>query len=232
VWDDLLDASGTFLFPAGDRDAGLTLSYYLRLGGQLYNAEGRPTLDAALVASVLEFYATAQASDLLPTRAADLTSTNETWQEWLDGQSNSAVVPLSLALENYNPDSMTASLIPTQSEPGFSLSKTWSWAVVATDPDRQSLVLELIDWLSQPEFLGPWTRALNLLPPDSNALDQWPTGPQTDLARQIAQAAEPYPGPEELATFGPALYSAVQAVITSDLPPATAVVEALQLLTP
>jgi ABC-type glycerol-3-phosphate transport system substrate-binding protein len=127
---------------------------------------------------------------------------------------------------------MTASLIPTQSEPAFTLSSTWTWAVVTTDPDRQSLVLELIDWLNQPEFVGPWTRALNLIPPDSNALDQWPDDSQTELVEQIALASVPYPGPEELATFGPALFSAVQAVIASDLPPATAVEEALQLLTP
>lgn len=232
AWDDLLNANATFLFPAGDRDAGLTLSYYVRLGGELYNQDGRPTLDAATVATVLEFYATAQAADLLPVRAAELASTNDTWQDWFDGQSNSAVVPLSLALENYNPETVTASLIPAQSDSGFSLSKTWTWAVAATDPDHQSLVLELIDWLSQPEFLGPWTRALNLIPPDPFALDQWPADPQTVLIEQIAQAAFPYPNPEELATFGPALYSAVQAVITSDLPPETAVEEALQLLTP
>jgi ABC-type glycerol-3-phosphate transport system substrate-binding protein len=232
VWNDLLNTSSTFLFPAGDREAGLTLSYYIRLGGELYNEEGRPTLDASLVASVLELYALAQASALLPAAAAELTSTAETWQDWIDGQADAAVVPLSLALENYNPDSMTASLIPSQSEPGFSLSKTWTWAIATTDPDRQRLALELIDWLSEPEFLGPWTQALHLLPPDSMSLDQWSSGTQKDLVEQIALAAVAYPGPEELATFGPVLYSAVQAVIASDLPPSTAVEEALQLLTP
>lgn len=232
VWDNLLNTNSTFLFPAGDREAGLTLAYYLRLGGELYNEDGLPTLDAALVASVLEFYANAQASNLLPPLAAELTTANETWQEWIDGQADAAIVPLSLALENYNPANMTTTLIPAQTEPGISLSKTWAWAIVTTDPDRQRLVLELIDWLNQPEFLGSWTRALNLIPPDSNSMDQWPSGLQKDLVEQIALAAEPYPGPEELATFGPALYSAVQAVIASDLPPATAVEEALQLLAP
>jgi hypothetical protein len=232
VWDDLLNANTRFLFPAGDQESGLTLSYYLRLGGELYNAEGSPALDGALVASVLEFYATAQASNVLPPRTAEMVSTSETWQDWLDGQVGSAIVPLTLALENFNPDSMTASLIPAQSEPGFSLSRTWTWSMVTTDPVRQSVLLELIDWLTQPEFLGPWSEALNLIPPDPGSLDLWSSGSQKDLVNQIALAAESYPGPEELATFGPALYSAVQAVIASDLPPATAVEEALQLLTP
>lgn len=189
-------------------------------------------LDGSLVASVLEFYATAQSSNLLPATTAEMVSTNEAWQEWLDGQADSAIVPLSLALENYNPETMTAAPIPSQSTPGFSLSRTWCWAIVSTDPARQELTLELIDWLSQPEFLGQWTYALRLMPPDPAALDAWPAGPRKALVEQIASTAVPYPGQEELATFGPALYSAVQAVIASDLPPASAAEEAIQLLTP
>jgi ABC-type glycerol-3-phosphate transport system substrate-binding protein len=145
-------------------------------------------------------------------------------------QASSAVAPLSFFLAETNFERFNAISLPTLASPGICLTDTWSWGIVTQDPIRQNLAAELIRWLTLPEFLGPWTHAMGLLPPTAAALELWPDGTETSLVSRLVTVARPRPSAETLATFGPPIHQAVQTVLLNATPPSSAALEALNEL--
>ena len=230
TWSDILTMPAPFLFPAGDESAAFTISQYLALDGPLYDESGLPTLDPAILAEVLAFYSSAYTSEVLPLSARQYVSAADTWAALRAEEAASAVTPLSNFLANGGPDDIGAVPLPTRSEPGVCPTKTWSWAIVTRDPTRQDLAGQLLTWLTQPEFLGPWTYALGMLPPTTSALAQWPAGAQSALAYNLVAVAQPRPSAEVLATFGPPLHAAVEAMFGDIVTPSSAALDAVQAL--
>ena len=230
TWSDLLTMPAPFIFPAGDESAAFTISQYLALDGPLYDEDGLPIPDPAILAEVLAFYSSAYTSKVIPSSARQYVSAAETWNALQAEEAASAVAPLSDFLANGGSDAIAAAPLPTRSEPGICPTKTWSWAIVTQDPDRQDLAGQLITWLSQPEFLGPWTYALGMLPPTTSALAQWPTGAHSSLAYNLVSIAQPQPSAEVLATFGPPFHTAIEAVLDGSVTPSSAALDAVQVI--
>jgi multiple sugar transport system substrate-binding protein len=230
TWSDILAGPSPFLFPAGDPDATFTLIQYLALEGPLFDESGRPSLDPATLTDVLAFYGTAHASNILALSASQYTSANETWSAFLAEKAFSVVAPLSTLLKEGEFESTSAIPLPTRIEPGTSFTETWSWAVVAQDPARQEIASRLLQWLILPEFLGPWTYSLGLLPPTASALALWPEGPESALASSLVTLALPSPSAEILATFGPPLRTATLSVLQYGATPSSAALTAAKAL--
>jgi ABC-type glycerol-3-phosphate transport system substrate-binding protein len=110
--------------------------------------------------------------------------------------------------------------------------QAWSWALVTPDPLRQALAIELIEWLSEPEFLGPWSRELGLLPTNAEALATWPDDSPTAMANRLVSSARARPSEETFATLGPPLAEALRAVIERGISPLTAARLAAESLEP
>jgi len=229
-WSDLLTSSATFIFPAGDPNAAFTLFQYMALDGPLYDGNGMPTLDPVLLNDLLTFYHSAHVSGVLPTSIFQHLSPTDTWDSMKSDQVSSAVAPLSSIMAEGNPETITAVPLPARTQPGISPTETWSWAIVTPDPVRQSLASELITWLTQPDFLGPWTYALGMLPPTTSSLALWPEGAEAALVSSLVTVTQPRPTAEELATFGPILHMAVEAVVLGGVTPTEAARNALEEL--
>jgi ABC-type glycerol-3-phosphate transport system substrate-binding protein len=116
--------------------------------------------------------------------------------------------------------------LPTRDGAGVALARTWSWSLVTNDPDVQAIAVDLVEWLSEPAFLGPWTYALGSLPPNAAALKMWPAGPATALVNQLVHVARPMPSRQIAEVVGPALHKAVDAVLSGALTPQTAALQA------
>ncbi|NIS81823.1 MAG: extracellular solute-binding protein [Anaerolineales bacterium] len=230
TWSDVLNGPAPFLFPAGDPDAIFTLAQYLALDGSLFDDTGRPTLDPTILADVLTFYGSAFSSGVLPPSALRHETADETWPVLLAEGATSAVSPLSVYLAESDSRSLSAVPLPTRSDPGVGFAETWSWAIVARDPSRQELASRLIEWLSEPEFLGSWTYALGMLPATAPALAQWPEGPEVALASSLVTIVQPAPSAEVRVTFGPPLLGAVEAIIGGGATPSSAALTASQAL--
>ena len=229
-WSDILAQPSTFLFPAGDPAATFTLAQYLALGGQMTNESGRPMLDPATLVEVLSFYGSAYHANTLPLSSLQYLTIKETWDAYHAQQVSSAIAPLSTFLNEGNFNTTSATAIPTRNDHGTSFSETWSLAIVARDPARQQLAAELLAWLTQPEFLGDWTYELKLLPPTAAALVRWPEGPESALVSSLVTLAIPKPSAEVMATFGPPLRTAVEAILVDGATPSTAALSAAQML--
>ncbi len=225
-WADLLVGPPPFLFPAGDPTSAFTIAQYLSLDGPLLDGSGRPTLDPSILGDILEFYASARAAGVLPLSARQHDRASGTWAVLREGRATAAVAPLSVYLDEHDPSVDSAIPLPTRDGYGTCFASTWSWAIVTQDAERQALVGQLLTWLTAPEFLGPWTRALSLLPPRVSALALWPRDADTALASRLVTIAQPAPSAEILATFGPPLQHAVEAVLSAELTPEAAALAA------
>ena len=233
AWADVLGGPSPFLFPAADPNASFTLAQYLALGGQLLDAAGQPTLDTGLLGEVLSFYASARNATVIPLSARQYASAADTWRVLLAGRARAALTPFSTFLTEPNRAALSAIPLPTRDGAGVCFVNTWSWALVTSDPERQEVAAELLSWLTEPEFLGPWTYALGFLPPTTSALSLWPPGEDVALASQLVTSALPQPSMEFLATFGPPFQEAALAVLEGSLTPdAAASAASLAVRTP
>ncbi len=231
TWSDVLAGPDAFLFPANDTAARFSLAQYLALGGTLVDDAGDPAIDPIVLTEVLTFYNTAWSSGILSPTALQYASADETWEALVSERATSAVAPLREFLLGSDLRTYSAVPLPTQTEPGAGFATTWSLAIVNNDPERQELAAQMIDWLTEPEFLGPWTHALGMLPPTTLALSQWPEGPETSLASSLVTIVQPELPAETLALFGPAIHEAITAVIRDGVKPSNAAVSAAQSIT-
>ncbi len=224
-WSDVLGSPAPFLFPAADPRAAFTLAQYLALDGQLEQLEGSPTIDPAALEEVLKFYGSAYNAGTLPLISRQYQSSAQTWGAFEEGRVTSAVAPLDGWMTKSS-EAAAAGALPTRGGSGIALTTTWSWAVVTRDAERQAMVVDLVEWLSEPSFLGSWTHALGMLPPNATALEAWPEGEATVLANQLVLIARPMPSGKVIAAVGPAVSKAVDAVLSGELAPQAAALRA------
>lgn len=230
TWADILAGSSPFLFPAGDPNAFFTLAQYLALDGPLSDDIGKPTLDPAPLADILTFYGSAHASGILPASTRQYMTSTETWNALLAERATSAVAPLSAYLKESDFQTFSAAPLPTRNVSGIGFAHTWSWAVVTKEPARQESAVELLDWLMQPEFLGPWTSAMGMLPSTALALAEWPEGQRTALVSDLVTLVRPAPAPDVIIAFGPPLQQAVYDVVGGGTTPSAAALTASQAI--
>lgn len=228
-WSRIENGRDDFLFPAGDPQATTTLAFYLALGGSLHDENGRPSIEPEILEQVLSFYTATQARGLLPPAVRQYSSAQESWQAFAQGSAGSAVATYQAAVLARSED-FGAIPLPSRNGQGVSVFSTWSWAMATDDPDRQALAIQLINWLSEPQFLGAWTAEMGLIPARSDALDAWESGPAATLASLLIPVALPQPSEEILTVFGPPLKEAVTAVLNSGLTPAVAANQAAEAI--
>jgi len=230
-WSDILDGSAYFYFPAGDPQANFTVNQYLALGAAITDNLGHPMLEVEPLTEIFTFYENLHNAGMLPLVSRNYTTAAETWSLLNNGQAASALAPLSTFFGQYSPILTSAAPLPARASAGSIYVETWSWAIVPHDSAREALATELLQWLSDPEFLGPWTNALNMLPPNAATLATWPDGSKASIASRLVTIARIKPDDEILDALGPPLYDAVGQVLLNLASPeeaAAAVIEILQ----
>lgn len=230
TWADLLTANAAFLVPLGDPSATFTLGQYLAAGGTLHEGEGAPALDQLVLQEVLSFYAAARAGGLLPLTARQHEDSQTTGEALFSGRIDAAVVPFSRFAASSQDVVHPVGPWPTADGLGVCFLRTWVWAVTERASAADPLAIDLARWLADPEFSGPWTRALGLIPAGTSALTSWPADDLASLAGLLLNRCSPQPSPEDLALFGPVLRQAVEAALTGALSPEAAAARAVDTL--
>jgi ABC-type glycerol-3-phosphate transport system substrate-binding protein len=220
--ETLLAEGHTFQFPAGDPLAQFTLAQYLALSGTLTNSEGKAFIDVESLTEVLSFYQTAIEANVIPLTVRQWTDTTQVWSEIKANRTASAVVPLSLFLQEHDPERLNGAPLPTSTDTGIALAHTWAWGLVTKGSQSDQLKIELLNHLMDPSFLGPWTEALGVLPPNGAALAAWNEGPDSALVSSLVTVARPLPPRSVRTTISAALLEAVEAVLTGTLEPSAA----------
>jgi ABC-type glycerol-3-phosphate transport system substrate-binding protein len=207
----------TYVFPAaatgGVNDD--TLLGYLAAGGSLTNAEGTPFIDVTALANVLTFYEEAREGGVLDASVLQYETTSETWEAFRQGEAGLAAVSSMpyLAARDQVPDAGLASVPTIDGEP-LTLVTGWSWALVASDPERSAAASTLLAWLMEPVNQGTYAQSVGYLPSQSAALAVWgDDDPYVSFANSLLDTARLPPGPVIDSTVGAAMQTAVEDVL-------------------
>lgn len=229
-WTSLINAAHLFAFPADDPQAVFTLAQYQSLHEAMSQPSGQPGLDTSALATVLDFYGSADRTGYLPPSAAQMALFDDSWAALNNRRVDAAAAMLSTFLSSTNRSNLSFIPLPTQGGKGISYAYTWSWAIASETPARQDLAKLAIAFFTEPSFIGPWTEALGLMPSTSSALQSWSSVGDRAIVTRLAIAAQPAPGAEMLGTFGPPLHTAVEAVLTDNVGAGEAASQAAQAI--
>jgi ABC-type glycerol-3-phosphate transport system substrate-binding protein len=233
-WTQVVSAPASFLFPADGRDRQVndaTLIQYLAAGGKLTDADSSPWLDQEVMVNVLSFYSDCIGTAVIsPTIVLDATDPDQTWERFQSGEGGMAVVRAGRYWLEAD-ETVAFTSIPTQAGQPFSVARGWAIAMVTDDPARQGLAMLLLDWLIAPDHNGQWTQAAGYLPGTRNALRVWSIS-EADRAvlRDMMEAAVPPPRPDVMATVGPAMQEALEAMLRRRATPEEAAAAAVEIL--
>ncbi len=233
-WEALLTGDLPLRWAAGDSQALLVLGLYQAAGGPLRDAEGRPTLDATVLASVLEaFYRMALrgqiTSDLL-----EITDDAALWRAYGSGEGGVLLTDVTLPLRAPSP--WRTALVPGPRGEAWSWAWGYLWAVPTLPSSRQPRAARLLRALAAPEFLGlidvepgldrRCFQAIVDLPPHPDAVTAWDPNRWAERVRLFVATAQRLPTQDVLLTLGPPVQQALAQVLRGALDPQSAAAQA------
>ena len=221
-WADLLESTETVLFPLGDQTSKFTLIQYISIGGELINETGSPTMDTALLTDLFMFYLLANETGQLPLYALQLQEAEDTWLAITQGNTNAAVIPVEVLQEALTGNAYLVAPWPTHDGSGVTPTRTLSWAVVAKDDQQRDHASQVLQWLSEPSFLSQISQSLGMMPVTPTALQEWSDPETSAILGRLIRVAVPEPSAEEITTFGPLLWNAVEDVLNKRSTPQSA----------
>jgi multiple sugar transport system substrate-binding protein len=233
-WPGVLSNPGPYIFPAGGQ-AGLVNDDFLiqYLAVRPWSANGNPDdtfLEADSLTAVLQYYQDGVSRGVFPTDILNYHTTGDCWRDYLAGEATLTHVSAHdyLADRDQLPSAAMAP-IPAINGAGAPISRGWALALIASDPARQSLAVELMTQLMSPQTNADWNKAAGYLPTRQDALAQWDEEDSyTRFASQQLQTAQPRPRLENYTQVAAALQEAVEAVITGAATPEEAAAQAIE----
>ena len=189
---DLPDS--TLLFPASGIDGVMMWQQlYLAYGGQLFTEARQATLQAEPLRLSLAQLEQARQQGFIVSQSSNVTNIAEAWQIFVGGGSTIVQTSAGQFLqERSNEARYGVAPIPGVDGPLPPLVHSWAWAVTTNDPAQRMLAIELIEFLTQPDNLGTWSQAANILPARTDALAVWPADdPYTQFLGQELEQAQP-----------------------------------------
>jgi multiple sugar transport system substrate-binding protein len=220
-WSAALKSTGPLAFAAADPQALLTLTLYQAAGGPVQDDQGRPILDAKVLAEVLTFYQEAAKNGLLPEWTAQLQTDDQVWESLKQKRANQAATWASHYLTEPMTDTTQAPL-PTQSGTPFTLATGWMWALASPQPERQELSAQLAEFLTDRDFLTRWTEAAGVLPVRPSSLQTSPGSVSKLLQSRILLSARSFPPADIMSSLGPVLQQATLQVLKGESNPQAA----------
>jgi multiple sugar transport system substrate-binding protein len=231
-WSSLASLGIPVAFPAADPQGLLTLALYQSAGGQIRDSQGRPTLQAEILAKVLSLYSEGLAKATFPAGNALLSDDAQIWQAYHDQKENLAFTWISHYLTELPPDTSFVTLPPADKN-NQTLATGWLWALSNPTPEKKALTARLAEYLVQGDFLARWTAAAGYLPPRPTALASWSNQSLQAQLSQVALSAGAEPSTDILSSLGPVFRdAAVQVVKGQGDPVQTAQAAAQRMQTP
>jgi ABC-type glycerol-3-phosphate transport system substrate-binding protein len=218
-WVRLMDTRIAFGFAAADSQARFTLLQLLSLAGDEGSDEFE--LSEASLIEVFDFLATGQARGVFPFWLTQYQSNEQTWQAFTEGRLPMVSTWTSQLFTNRQSE-ISGAPIPTQNGQPFTLVRGWAFAITTADAERAKLAVELVEFLTTPEFMAQYCAVAGLLPPRPSSLAAWTPDANQALASQIVTGAVPLPDQDTLERWGAALTPAVVALLKQEATPAEA----------
>ncbi len=236
-WPEVLSNPGIYTFPAGGQDGLVnddTMIQYLAVRSWPTDDESdEPFLDEDSLAAVLQYYQDGSAREIFPAEILDYHSTDESWSDFLAGQSAITHVSAHRYLMEHGGSQITAAeAIPTISGPAAALSRGWALALVTTDPFRQPAAVEFMTQLMAPETNAALNEAAGYLPTSQTAItyrnSSDPEDRYTPFIHQQLLMARRRPRLPNYAQVAAVLQVAVESVLDGTATPQEAAAQAIE----
>jgi multiple sugar transport system substrate-binding protein len=229
-WATVLTSNSPLIFPASDPNALFTITMYQADQGSVRDEQGRPVLDAAVLADVLTFYSGALGVGVIPDRLAQYQSDQQVWEEFSEHRANLVVAWSSSYLSNPMIEAGIAP-IPTPDGTPFTLATGWVWALVGRHDEQYELAVELAEFLADSQFLADWTVETGYMPVRSSALEGWSDESFRVVLDQIASSARSIPSSDILTGIDTPIQQAVVQVLKGQNDPVSAAQAAAAIFT-
>ena len=229
TWEDTLNLNESLAFPAASPLSLTTVALYRAVGGEVEDAQRRPTLQPEKLAEVFDLYRSGAVRGLFPVWLTSYETDAQVWQVYKDGTVNACLTWTSFYMDSHLPDSLIAPLPRLGSSPS-TLATGWAWAVADPLPERRQLSARLVEWLSEANFLAQWSEAAGVLPTRPKAVEGWQDQSLKAILEQVARAAHARPSNDLLNSLGPVLEEAGVKVIRLKSEPGQAAAQAAERL--
>jgi hypothetical protein len=151
----------------------------------------------------------------------------QAWQAFREGRAHLLVTWSSSYLQELPADAVAVPLTGMQGT-AYTLANGWLWAVSDPFPERRELSEKLAVFLSQSDFMSPWSEASALLPTRPSALAAWNNQSLAAMLNQVALSAQLRPDNVVLTSIGPALHDTGLDVLKQKISPQDAANQAAE----
>ena len=210
-WDSILLSEGHLMFAGSDPQAQIGLALYVSAGGDLQDAQGKPTLDQEILGRVLELFSKATVADIFPDAALNIASEAQAMQEYRARRTDMVIAHYSQYRSTQ--DGLMQPLMGLDVE-HLTFATGWVWALPNQPPATQQITLELAESLMADDFLPRWVGESGYLPTSPSSL----TGSDQEFVTPVIQAAQLAPANEVFLALGPLMQEAIARVLHGEQP--------------
>jgi ABC-type glycerol-3-phosphate transport system substrate-binding protein len=195
-WADFatLDRAQMILPANGLAGANLVLQLYRGANGSLTDGETAFEFQPPPLADAVNGIQRGVVDGFLLAESADITTESDAWNHFQSG--NSTIIFINaetfLARRAQGNGSSFAPL-PTSRTTTSPVVRGWVWAITTPNVERQAISAELITYLTNPQNLGTYSAALQILPARGDAFDAWQLNAYTTFLQTQLSAAVAYP---------------------------------------
>jgi ABC-type glycerol-3-phosphate transport system substrate-binding protein len=214
VWKDILNSSLKIGSNLNDPNGTVFIALYLSAGGELTDVNGKPHLDQVIFTQLLTFIRETRIQSAFPDWALLASDWTEVSKRFENGESDMEINWYSSTRQN-GLDQYSYHGLPGLSDSSATILSGWYWSLANPAPDRPSIRMELLSFLSQPVFASQWSNIAGYLPVSNQ---EWPIFSSSSAELQsILESAKPLPDTSILITVGPVIRdAAIRAYTTSD----------------
>ena len=228
-WTALLESGEALAFPADSDQALFPLAYYLAEGGLIQDTQRRPLLEVDPLTDVFRFLENGVQTGTFNESLIQYQTNGQVWTAFRDGQTNLAVTWVSYFLQEGPADATLAPLYPI-SNGAVSLGTGMAWAVATPYENRQTLAVDLAEFLVHADFLAEWSMAAGYLPPRPSSLERWQNQSLRSTLSLVALMTQLRPSNDILTTIGPIMREGVRQILLGAVDPAQAAQVAVESL--
>lgn len=205
-WSGIRTSLGKVAFAADDPRGIFLMNMYIAEGGNVQDSLKHPILDQEPLSRTMIYLHQAYLDRHISTISVQAQTEAQILDALLNGNTDIGFIKLSQLLKNNQ--EKTSAVTLRISLPGQTLAQGRFWAITTANPAKLSKIQALILAVSEPGFMGDYTKALGVLPARPSALESW-----VDLTTEvpwmrIGELSLPMPEESIINRLGPILRKA------------------------
>ncbi|MEA4813114.1 MAG: extracellular solute-binding protein [Anaerolineaceae bacterium] len=205
-WPAIRTSLGKVGFAADDPRGLFFMNMYMAEGGNVQDALQHPVLDVDPLSRTMIYLHQAYMDRHISMISLQAQTEAQILDALLNGNTDIGFIKLSQLLQSNQEKTNGKTL--RLSLPGKTLAQGWFWAISTANPEKMKMMQALLLTLSEPSFMGTYTKGLGLLPARPSALKEWKDLTTEVPWTRIGELSMPIPSESIINRLGPILRKA------------------------